>query len=375
MKIDRHNYEECFILYMDNELSSDDRRRVEEFIQQNPDLKEELDILFQYKMTPDTTIVFDGKDELVKQAGVSAAISLANYEEWLVMYLDGELNTAEQNETEQFIRQHPSIKKDLVILQKTKLQPGAIVFPGKESLYRRTEKVKVIAFNWRRIAVAAILLIALSTTALLFFNNKPGKTPEEAANNPVNVPQKGLTDPVTAEKENAPTNNNIPVIANTAGALPENKKQINPVAAARHNTVVPNKNQPGNSPIQTPRDEQMIAEHDPKPSNNLPQPINPNRSVEDAANRAIASIKTPAKELTTQPKNIINTNPDVTPGQSDALQIANRSTTGDIDFKESGGKKSKLRGFFRKITRTFQKNTNAADEDRLLVGGLAIKLK
>jgi anti-sigma factor RsiW len=40
MKIDRHNYEEYFILYMDNELSSDDRGQVEEFIQKNPDLKE-----------------------------------------------------------------------------------------------------------------------------------------------------------------------------------------------------------------------------------------------------------------------------------------------------------------------------------------------
>jgi hypothetical protein len=44
----------------------------------------------------------------------------------------------------------------------------------------------------------------------------------------------------------------------------------------------------------------------------------------------------------------------------------------------AGGKKNKLRGLFRKVTRTLEKRTNieATDEDgRLLVAGLAIKLK
>ena len=33
MKLNRNNYEEYFILYMDNELDSDDRREVEAFVQ------------------------------------------------------------------------------------------------------------------------------------------------------------------------------------------------------------------------------------------------------------------------------------------------------------------------------------------------------
>jgi hypothetical protein len=69
MNINRHNYEEFFILYMDNELGSDDRRMVEAFVLQHPDLKEELDLFFQYKLTPDTGISFPGKEELIKVNG------------------------------------------------------------------------------------------------------------------------------------------------------------------------------------------------------------------------------------------------------------------------------------------------------------------
>jgi hypothetical protein len=64
--IDRNNYEEYFILYMDNELPVADKQMVELFMQENPDLKEELDLLMQFKLAPDNTIVFEGKEMLMK---------------------------------------------------------------------------------------------------------------------------------------------------------------------------------------------------------------------------------------------------------------------------------------------------------------------
>lgn len=69
MLINRHNYEEYFILYMDNELSADERRMVEAFAAKHPDLKDELDSLLQYKLEPDSNIAYAGKDELMKVNG------------------------------------------------------------------------------------------------------------------------------------------------------------------------------------------------------------------------------------------------------------------------------------------------------------------
>jgi hypothetical protein len=95
MNINRHNYEEYFILYMDNELGSEERQQVELFVQQNPDLKEELELLLQSKLTPEPHIIFENKDELLHTAE-NSAISMSNYEEWLMLYMDNELPAEEK---------------------------------------------------------------------------------------------------------------------------------------------------------------------------------------------------------------------------------------------------------------------------------------
>ena len=120
MNITRHNYEEYFILYLDNELSHEDRRQVELFVQENPDLKAELDILQQSQLTPDTGIVFSNKEELLRSATADSFINNSNYEEWLLLYADNELSLAQRSEVESFMATHPTAQAELAIFQKTK---------------------------------------------------------------------------------------------------------------------------------------------------------------------------------------------------------------------------------------------------------------
>jgi cobalamin biosynthesis protein CbiD len=63
MKIDRHNYEEFFLLYIDNELTAEQTNSVQQFVQENPDLARELEILQQVTLKADDEIVFDGKEK------------------------------------------------------------------------------------------------------------------------------------------------------------------------------------------------------------------------------------------------------------------------------------------------------------------------
>lgn len=375
MNINRHNYEEFFILYMDNELSSDDRCQVEGFVQKNPDLQEELDILLQYKLVPDTGIVFENKSQLIKQEN-NSPVNLANYEEWLVPYMDNELTAEQRTAVDQFIVNHPSAKEELATLLRIKLQPEKIVFANKESLYRRKEnpdsyRDRSMPVRWLRpdsyrVAAAAILILAVSLTAIIVLNKKPSLV-DEVAKTSNNGQKTNIENPVVTSKEK----NKVvtqPEIAN-------NVKQVTtPTLNQRTNNVVVNVKRSNstnqklrnNVPVPVKKEEPVIVENKQRPSNNLPQPLNNPNINNDASNKDVAIVNN-NKEITKLKESI--TPPPVTTNAAEPSYAV---------LDQSDGKKNKLRGFFRKVTRTFEKNTNinaTDDDDRVLIGGLAIKLK
>jgi len=63
--INQYNYEEFFLLYVDNELSAADKQAVEQFVQANPDLAIELEMLKQMQL-PAENILFTEKDGLYR---------------------------------------------------------------------------------------------------------------------------------------------------------------------------------------------------------------------------------------------------------------------------------------------------------------------
>ena len=66
MQINRQSYEEYFLLYADGELNESEQRAVEEFIDQNPDLAGELNIIQETVFKPDGSIIFENKELLLK---------------------------------------------------------------------------------------------------------------------------------------------------------------------------------------------------------------------------------------------------------------------------------------------------------------------
>ncbi len=388
MNINRHNYEEYFILYLDNELSSEQRRSVEEFAQLHPDLQEELELLRQTKFTPDEQVIFSQKEELLF-SGDPSFITISNYEEWLVAYIDNELAPEQRTAVEIFAGQHINVQKELELFQQTRLQPEAILFPDKESLYRKEEKIRPIV--WWRIAAAAVLFIGIGTTAVVLLNNKNGNETTGTGTVATTNETKQATRPAdntaipveknsSAATELADNNSNIIAPNTTEQSNPNNKvpvpQKVQPYIA-NEKTVVPD-----NSSVNKKEPEVFAVIKEDKPTNNLPQPLynpNVNNKPDNSVDVNIASVDTKEAQQQNANKSSVTTTPaDTYITKTDATANPEVPPTEPEFASNNNGKKGKLRGFLRKVTRTFEKRTNISatdDDERLLVGGLAIKLK
>ncbi|RYG05184.1 MAG: hypothetical protein EOO02_04375 [Chitinophagaceae bacterium] len=169
MSINRNNYEEYFVLYIDNELNTADRAEVEAFIAANPDLKAELEMFEQVVLPTETPAVFFDKSVLYKSE-TPATVNETNCEEYFVMYGDNELNNEENALVEEFIYRHPQYQEHFELIQKVRYQPEKhIVFPDKSILYRHERDSRVVPLFparriWRMAAAAAVILMIGGTT-------------------------------------------------------------------------------------------------------------------------------------------------------------------------------------------------------------------
>lgn len=78
---------------------------------------------------------------------MSIEINISNYESYLLNYIDGELNEAEQAALELFLQKHPQFKQELDLLEAVRAVPDeSIVFDNKAALYR-TSSVDTIDYE------------------------------------------------------------------------------------------------------------------------------------------------------------------------------------------------------------------------------------
>lgn len=343
------NYEEYFILYMDNELSATEKLMVENFIAQHPHLAEELDILMGTKLPLDT-ISFEGKEELL-----ASSMKINTVDEALLLYIDKELAAAEIKVVEQKISSDKDYALQHAVLMQTKLNASEkITHPNKKELYRRTEKT--IAFNgWMRIAAAVIVLLFGS---LFFLLNK----------------EKEIISPTTAGT-NSPVIN-APVIAT--------KPSVTGKPNSSSEAVMPGEMAAVKSPEDKPQHKTVRQD---SPAKELTSPQETALTTDAIANaqqeRKRDVIQFDVKQFT-QPqigdlavKETLAHNP-VTSALPDRTTIEDAQEPADPsgDFKNT--KKSSAKGLFRKVTRFIGRNTGIGTADvgeEVLIGAVALKLK
>lgn len=244
--INRNNYEEFFLLYVDGELNATQRLAVENFVQQNPDLAVELEMILNTKLAPEV-VEFDNKENLLRTEGHS--INETNYEEYFLLYIDNELSTAKREEVEMYVLKHPQLQDEFITLKQAVLTPELISYGDKQDLYRK-EKRRIIYLKPWRFAAAAVFIGVCAIG--IWMMQRTNNTINDVAVNPSTqnkpastVPQIADTDtvkqapqqPVDIAQQPAPVKKEKKTQAITAASK---KKDNNVVAQKAINTTMEN---------------------------------------------------------------------------------------------------------------------------------------
>ena len=166
MKITRENYEPFFLDYLENNLKEELIDQFLDFLEQNPDLKEELH-LFDSLNLSEEKIIFSGKNHLYKSVS-DEKVALENR---FIACLEGDLEDSERHSFEDYLGTRPELQQELKLFAKTRLIPDpAIKFPEKQNLKRKSGSVTLL--NWL-VRAAAVVLLLWGINAVIRTGNQP----------------------------------------------------------------------------------------------------------------------------------------------------------------------------------------------------------
>lgn len=155
--INRMNYETFVIDYLDGKLNAVETACFIAFLENNPDLKEEVSELNDIVLTPEKK-EYSQKDKLKKKSIVTVAgINELNYEEYFIAGYEGDLNETDYSSLLKFIDNNPELDSEYKLHDSLRLDPDTdIIFSDKELLKHKSRLIPI----WYSSAAAILLLFA-----------------------------------------------------------------------------------------------------------------------------------------------------------------------------------------------------------------------
>jgi hypothetical protein len=271
-------------------------------------------------------------------------INRQTYEEFFLLYTDGELSPGEKKAVEDFVRENPDLQTEFNLLTESVFKPDQdIVFEDKEVLYRHESRI--ISFPWFRIAAAAVVVLSLTVVGWVYLSNSGDNPPPAVASKEL-VRENKLTKPESLTQVE-------PSVSTVSEQVQTPAEKINNRPSGKSSIVVTliNEQRRNND-----RQENIADATDDEKGftlNDIPSPSRPDHdviSIEESGKDI--DIPVAAREIAQQSAftqaEVITTVEYVEAEDDNMIYFANTSLP----------KKSKLRGVFRKATRFLDKVTS-----------------
>jgi hypothetical protein len=155
MKPDRSNYEIWVIDWLDGNLSDQQAEDLMVFLNENPDLKDEIEGIALVNLRSGKNFFF-GKESLKKTAG---SFSQSQFEHLCIAYLEDDLNLDQRSELLEIISNDENKKREFDQILKLKLKPPLFSYAGKKRIKKLTTGQKIIRMAAAGLSAAAAVLV------------------------------------------------------------------------------------------------------------------------------------------------------------------------------------------------------------------------
>jgi hypothetical protein len=147
-------------------------------------------------------------------------ITLHNYQDFLLRYIDEELNLRETEALLAFVALHPAVGEELELLQSTKLdidtitcpskallfknifpvivEPTTIIYPHKQKLFKKEkEKASVILLKWWAVGAAAVFIFIVARYGMFNWEVNNGLSKNTAQKSNIAKPSSSIANQST----------------------------------------------------------------------------------------------------------------------------------------------------------------------------------
>lgn len=208
MKITKDNYEVYFLDFLEGNLDDKLVDDFIEFLQENPELKEELQLVGSVNLEPEITI-YKGKKNLFKERYDLKE----EFDMTAVDFIEGDLSEKEKAAFEAYLSLHPEKQKTVDRFRETIIHPDKhIVFKKKISLYRSSKGKTILLWVTRVAAIVAIAFLASRYASdVIFSPMQPESQITITENKNENPEPKSLPEKVEKKEDPVPVKEKIQI--------------------------------------------------------------------------------------------------------------------------------------------------------------------